>query len=153
MKRFLFTLETLLIHRTNIEEKERTVLSRINFNLQTENQLRESLKRKTEEAILELSRKRSENADREEIGCYYPYLDRLRYEADQCEKRIVQLQGELEAQKARVMEASRNRKLIDTLKKRRKGEYLDACDREQQKEIDELVVSRFALKDHTSNAD
>jgi flagellar FliJ protein len=147
MKRFFFSLENLLLHRTNIEEKERILLSRIHFNLQAEHEQRESLKRKTEETVLELARKRAENAEQEEIGCFYPYLERLRYESEQCEKRIDQLQKDFDAQKVKVIEASKNRKLIDTLKRRRKGEYLEACDREEQKEIDEMVVSRFALRD------
>jgi flagellar FliJ protein len=147
MKRFAFGLETLLRHRTNLEEKERTILSRIQFNLESEFRQRDMLEQKTRGVLDELKRLRVAGAPQEELGWFFPYLDRLRFETDQCQQRIVRIQKELEAQKTVLVEASKKKKVLETLKKRKKAEYTEAADRQEQKDTDDLIVSRFNRKE------
>ena len=147
MKRFVFNLETVLRHRMNLEEKERNELSRIRYEFQTEVNRRDDLRGRLRETSMELSRLRSENADIAEVTWYYPYLERLRHEIQLSDKRIVQLDGTLQAQMLVVIEATKKRKVLDSLKTRKHQEFTLAADRQEQKNIDEIVVTRYARKD------
>jgi flagellar protein FliJ len=143
MKKFSFNLETLLRHRKNIEEREKTALSRIQYSLQSEQQRRDWISRKNVETLSELETLRRERAAQEELRLYYPYLDRLRHEAEASAQNIVKLEKELQEQKTVVLTASRNKKVIEILKSRKKSEFLIEVDRQEQKVIDEIVVTRL----------
>ncbi len=141
--KFSFNLENLLRHRRNIEEREKTALSRIQFNLLTEQRKREQIARKNLEALVELESLRRASAGQEELSFYYPYLERLRHEAELSDQSIVRLEKELHEQKSAVLTASRNKKVIEILKSRKKSEFLAEVDRQEQKAVDEMVVSRL----------
>ncbi len=146
MKGFSFSLETLLRHRGNIEEREKTILSRIRFNLQNEQLRREQVVRKHLEALGELEALRRVNSEQDEIRLYYPYLERLRREADAIDGNIVRLEKELQEQKNAVLAASRNKKVIETLKARKRTEFMTELNRQDQKTVDEIVVSRLGRR-------
>ncbi len=147
MKRFVFNLETLLRHRENLEEKERNELARLRYLRQTEVNNRERLRRCLGENLRELCRLRSLDANSEEILWFYPYLDRLRYEIGLSEKTIAQLDKEVEKQLGVVIEATKKKKVLDSLKSRRLKEYNLGVERQEQKNVDEIVVTRYARKD------
>jgi flagellar FliJ protein len=147
MKKFAFNLETLLRHRNNLEEKERNELSRITFVYQTEVNRREEIRKRLKETSMELAQLRREKADSEEIAWFYPYIDRLRHEIGESDKRIAQLQQDLQAQKLVVIEAIKKKRVLDSLKTRKRREYNLAVERQEQKTVDELVITRFARKD------
>ena len=146
MKKFTFNLEALLRYRKNLEEKERNQLSRIHFELQTEINRRSDLCRRLREASEELFRLRTANADDVESSWFYPYLERMRHEIRLSDRRIVQLDQALQAQKLVVIEAIKKKKVLDSLKQKKRREFELAVERYEQKTVDELVVTRFARK-------
>ncbi|MBZ5495427.1 MAG: flagellar export protein FliJ [Acidobacteriia bacterium] len=146
MKKFLFRLETLLQHRRNLEEKERTAFSTIRAKLRAELDGRESLYLRQAQTLSELALKKLGDCDSREIAWYYRFLDRLGQELEQSAKRIVQLEKQLEAQKQIMIEASRDKKMIENLRNKREKEFVVSLEREEQKAIDEIVVTRFPLK-------
>lgn len=143
MKKFSFNLENLLRHRKNLEEREKTALSRIQYALNSEQKHRDQIFARNLEALSELEELRRSSATQDELRLYYPYLDRLRHEAEATSKIIVGLEKELHEQKSAVLVASRNKKVIETLKSRKKSEYMLEADRQEQRSIDEMVVSRL----------
>src|SRR5512135_2098755 len=82
MKRFAFRLETLLRHRTNLEEKGRNELLRLVSLLQRKYGQLQLLQDKNHATLLELAEKKIANAEHAEIGWFYAYLDRLRLEME-----------------------------------------------------------------------
>jgi flagellar FliJ protein len=146
MKRFAFRLETLLRHRKNLEEKERSELYRmVSIHHQKCDQM-EMLQDKNHATLLELTSKKIENALHEEIHWFYAYLDRLRHEMDLCRKAIAQLEPQIENQKSMVIEAMKRKKVLDTLKTRKAKEFTAQVDKEEQKSVDDIVVVRFPRK-------
>lgn len=146
MKKFVFNLETLLQHRINLEEKERNELARLKFLLQTEINRRNELLGELRRTSLELSQLQNENGDAREADLYYRYEDRMRHEIELSNKKILQLEKDLQAQKLAVIEAKKKKKVLDSLKARKQKEYDLAVERQGQKTIDEIVVTRFARK-------
>lgn len=147
MKKFSFRLETLLRYRVSIEERERETLSRLNFKLHTELNQLDLLHSREHEARVELARARASSANDIEVQWYYPYLDRLRLEIERSNKRIAQLEKEIAAQKAVVIEATKNKKVLDTMKKKKVKEFTAAIEKLEQKAVDEIVATRSARKE------
>lgn len=147
MKKFCFSLETLLRYRVNIEEKEREALSRLNFKLHTERNLLADLHCRERDARMELAHARNSSADDIDVQWYYPYLDRLRLEIERSNARIAHLEKQIEAQKAVVIEATKNKKVLDTMKKRKVKEFTAAIEKLEQKAVDEIAATRSARKE------
>ncbi len=147
MKKFSFGLETLLQYRMTIEDKERLALSRLMIQLQTEVKERDRLRAKREATMAERSRMRSELENDSDDHWYNMYLDRLEFLIKESGARIGQIQRELDAQKIVVINASKDTKVLDTLKTRKAREYNAAADKIEQKAVDEIVVTRYATKE------
>jgi flagellar FliJ protein len=146
VKKFQFTLETLLQYREQIEQRERDELSRISYKYQKELQHKELLCSSRQVTVHELAMKHAENSSLAELSWFYLYIDRLNYEIGESEKRLLQLESELKAQKEVVIEASKKTKTLSTMKAKKEKEFLFAVDKQEQKDIDEIVVTRFAIK-------
>jgi flagellar protein FliJ len=147
MKRFRFNLATLLRHRVSLEEKERVELSNVRYRHQTQQNHHKSLQSKLRETLVELTEKRTASTDHQELTWYYLYIDRLHLEIKQSGRKLAQLEQELEKQRTRVIEATKNRKVLDTLKVKKEKEHNLTMDRMEQKAIDDLVVIRYANKE------
>ena len=146
MKKFTFRLETLLQHRIKIEEKERDRFISLRRDLLNELNRKEKLCTRQTETLAELMLRKSCGSDSLEIGWYYRYLDRLAYEIKRTDLRIVELEKNVEDQKQIMIEASRKKQMIENLKRKRHREHFVAMEREDQKNIDEIVVTRFAQR-------
>ena len=146
MKKFVFRLETLLYHRRSIEERERIKFSRIRGELLAELDHLETLQAKHAETRSELALKKSGECDSREISWFYRFLDRLSLEMAVARERIAQLERELEVQKQIMIEASRDKKMIENLRLKKEKEFLVSLERQEQKSVDEIVVTRFAFK-------
>jgi flagellar protein FliJ len=154
LAKFRFGLETLLQYREDVEQKEREELLRRTYKHQLEAQKRIELAAKFQETMKELSRKQAENAPHKELDLFYIYLNRLTHEIKESEKRLVQLQAEVQSQKAVVIEASKKKKTLATMRTKKEREFIIAVDKKEQSEVDELVVLRYANKesDHSYTA-
>jgi flagellar FliJ protein len=146
MKKFVFRLETLLQHRHNIEERERIKFSCIRGELMAALEHMKHLRAKQAQTLSELASKKSGKCDSQEIAWFYSFLDRLSWEMERCSERIGKLEQHLEAQKQIMIEASRNKKMVQNLRNKKEKEFLVSLERIEQKSIDEIVVTRYARK-------
>ncbi len=146
MKKFTFRLETLLQHRIKIEEKERDKFALLRAGLLAEKDRKKKLCAQQAETLSELMLRKSCGSDSREIDWYYMFLNRLDLEIKRASERVAELENNVEAQKQVMIEASRRKQTIENLKQKRQREYFVAVDREDQKNIDEIVVTRFAQR-------
>jgi flagellar FliJ protein len=147
LAKFRFGLQTLLQHREDVEEKERDELFRRTYHYQVEFQRRNELAMKFQETMRELSQKRSENIPHRELDFFYKYLDRLTREIRESEKRLLKLHTEVQSQKEVAIEASKNKKTLATMRAKKKQEFIAALDSQEQKDVDELIITRYTSKD------
>ncbi len=145
MPKFKFSLETLLRHREDTEQRERDELFRINYKHQVEVNHRSGLTLKFQETMNEIAQRCEANTLDQELNWAYLYLNRLTHEINESEKRLTQLRSEVEAQKAVVIEAAKNRKALATMKAKQEKEFMVALEKQEQKDIDDLVVTRYAV--------
>ena len=147
MPKFQFNLETLLRHREEIEQKEKDELLRLTYQYQTELNHRYGLSLKFRDTMEELSLQRSENRENQGLNLYYLYLNRLTLEIGQSEKRLAELQAQVQAQKEAVIEASKKRKALTSLRSKREKEFAAAVEKQEQKEVDDLVITRYGSRE------
>ncbi|MDM7994845.1 MAG: flagellar FliJ family protein [Acidobacteriota bacterium] len=145
MPKFKFSLETLLRHREDTEQRERDELLRLNYKHQVELNHRHSLTLKFQETMHEISRRCEENTLDQELNWSYAYLNRLTHEIKECENRLKKLKSEVLAQQAVVIEAAKKRKALASMKSKQEKEFVIALEKQEQKEIDDLVVTRYAV--------
>ena len=146
MKRFLFRLETLLQHRRNLEERERTKFSIIRGELLAEQANLQTLKAKHQETRFDLAAKKTGHCEAGEIDLCYRFLNRLDREIVRSTRRLAQLEMQVEKQKQSMIEASRDRKMIENLRKKREKEFQVALEQGERKAVDEMVVTRFGFR-------
>jgi flagellar export protein FliJ len=148
LAKFRFSLETILRHREDVEQKERDELMRRNYQHQLELNHREELKAKIQQTMQELAQKQMGNPEPYELSNYFLYLGRLNHEMDECDKRLRHLQAEVQSQTEAVIQATIKRKTLASMKDKKKKEFVIAQEKQEQKEIDELVVTRYTSKNH-----
>ena len=146
VRRFVFSLETLLRHREDLEQKEKDELMKKNHRLQTEVHHRDGLAAKYFETMKEMARSRTGEVDARELDLYSLYAKRLTCEIDRSEKRLEKLREQVQEQKQAVVEASKKRKVLASLKARKEREFFSELEKQEHKDVDDLVVTRFVPK-------
>jgi flagellar protein FliJ len=144
LPKFKYNLETLLRYKEEIEDRERDALHRLTYKYQLEDSLRTGLAAKYQETMRDMAAKYAAKFRDEELSWFHLYLNRLTSEIGACEKRLVQLQSEIKAQKEALIEASKNRKTLASMKAKKEKEFIAEQEKREQKEIDDLVVARYA---------
>ncbi len=130
-----------------MEQRERDALFHLLNQYQIELRSRDILNLKRQDTLKELALKQEENPASKELCLFYPYLNRLAHEIEECEKRLSQLELEIQAQKKIVVEASKKTKTLATMKAKKKKEYILGVEKQEQKEVDDLAVRQFAAKE------
>lgn len=143
MARFVFSLETVLRHREDLEQKERDELMRRNYRLNSELHHRDDLGAKLQQMMNQLSMKQAGQVDSQELRLFQLYSDRLTHEIGESEKRLVELETQVRMQKDAVIEAAKKKSVIASLKDKKKTEFVTELEKQEQKDIDDLVVTRF----------
>jgi flagellar export protein FliJ len=143
---FRFSLEVLLKHREDIEQKERDALFRMTYAYQVALRDRDLLEQKRRETMKELSRNQSENKNLQETDWFHLYLKRLLHEIEESEKRLTKLNAEIQAQKEIVIDASKKKKVLSTLKSKQEKEFILALDKKEQKEVEDWIATRYAVE-------
>jgi flagellar export protein FliJ len=147
LAKFRFGLESVLRYREDVEQKEKDEFFRRTYQYQLEINKRNELAAKLQETMKELSQKRSENASHGELDFFYSYLNRLTHEIKESEKRLAQLHADVQLQKEVVIDATKKRKTLATMRTKKKREFIAAAESQEQKEVDELVVNRYTSKE------
>jgi flagellar protein FliJ len=143
LQKFRYSLETLLRYREEIEDRERDALHRLIYSRQVEDNIRNGLASKLQETMHDLVAMCADKSRDHELTWFHLYLNRLTREMGESDQRLAQLKSEIQAQKEAVIEASKNRKILAAMKAKKEKGFLLETDRREQKEIDDLVVTRY----------
>ena len=142
MAKFRFSLQTLLRYREDAEQAARDEMMMRVARQQQEQQKLDGLRNRRIETSREMVEKQMQNEAYNELIYYRMYLDRLDYEIENSQKRLVRLKAEVELQRRILVEASKKRKTLTSLRDKKKKEFNLEQERIFQKEIDEIVVLR-----------
>ena len=141
---FRFRLQSVLNHRLHLEDLAKNELG---IKVQARNQCEQRMLWLREE----MGRIRRNLAEREQKGMSAndfilanEYVTVLRLQGQREQSRLPMLQGEEDGARAALLKAVQNRKALEVLMERDKGEYNHALLAAEQALLDEVAVSAYA---------
>ncbi len=139
MKKFQFRLQTLLDIRISKEHAIKAELAMLIAKQNEEIAMQEDYRRKVKEHYNKLSKKMRDGtfSYNEALMC-----ERFAYNAqkaiDLSKKRVEQMQPEIDRVRQKLIQASKERKVVERLKEKKYEEYMYQFNREMGKELDDL---------------
>lgn len=143
MKRFRFSLQPVLDHRERIEDEKQQVVAKRKRAL---DEAEAELQRLNEEYRASASglRLKHRGMTAEELRLYYAHLQFL----DRCIVSQIDVVAErrvaLDGARSDLLEASKDRKVVEKLKERRHEAHVAEAHRVEQNELDDGNARRFA---------
>ncbi len=142
MKKFTFSLNPLLEMRERIEEEKQGILATRERELQAAQEEMACLNARFKDHSKSL-RDNHKELTADELRAHYAHLQFLDRAMTMQQHVIAQAKRAVEAARADLIEASRDRKVIDKLKERRLSEHRELVAAEEQKELDDSNNRRF----------
>jgi len=144
MKRFKFRLQTVLDQRQTVEDRLLAELAELRREEQAEIHRLRALESvlASAERLLESALQENRNAD--EISRRDDYAKTMRDDVRLQELTLEAVQRRVEAKRVELIDAMRDRKVMEALRDRQQREYLMAQARAEQNSLDEIASLRFA---------
>ncbi len=144
MKKFSFRLETLLRVREQKEKlKQREFAEEVRKVTEVENQI-EEIEKSIAGAFEDLGSEAEVIYDPQTALSYYKYIFNMqRYSASRS-RHLEELMVEFEKKREELVQTSRDRRVLENLKKRHREAWKSEVMREDQKEMDEIGNMRAA---------
>lgn len=139
MGRFQFRMENILSLRQKLEDKKKQEYGDANRKLQIENQKKQQLLDESAYVSKDLCDKMKEQIIPEEIISYNQYLKLLKRKTVEQDQVVRKAASFAEKKREELLDAVKQRKMLESLKEKRWTEYKEEENREEQKIIDEIV--------------
>lgn len=139
-KRFRFNLETVLSYRQMMEDRKRREFADANRLVEEEKVRREEFMRERSDMQDEIVRSFAEHAPFQSIVTSYHMVGRLEIAANESMNRQRQLEVEREKKRRLLVTARQETKMMETLKERRREEFVREQDKAEQTLLDELSI-------------
>lgn len=145
MKKFFFSLDTVLRYKEQILDNLKGEHARILQKIRMCEQEIEALERERMDCARELGRKRERGMAINDIRTYENYLESLRLKIIQKKNLLERLLEEEEKKREQVVEAKKETASIEKLRERKLMEYDKQVQKEEERFIEEFVVTKNAL--------
>jgi flagellar FliJ protein len=144
---FKFKLQSVLEYRINVEEKILGDYSDIRRRLEAERELLNTLIAERESMLSDLRQMQSTLLRAQDIASRVSYIEAIRLkELDQINI-IQEVTGLVESKRKELVEAVKNRKILENLKERQSDEYQKTMNDLEQKSSDEMSVLKFGRRE------
>ena len=138
---FRFSLEQVLVYRTQLEEKAKAELGRIQADMLTEQQRKENLL--TEMYAQEQQMFHLDVSKLGERWLIESYIKALRVDMAQSQKRLKTLDMMLQAARSKLAVCSKDKMILEKLKEKHEKAYKLEELQKEQREFDEIASIRF----------
>jgi len=143
MPRFEFTLEAVLRQRTNAEEQcQRELARHLRERMILENQLR-MMQETISGARQTLSAGLVGKVDLDSVAQFARFSGQSRIRAESIVRRLAQVEEQVGAARARLVEATRSRKALDLLRKRQWEAFRRVQRRRESAELDDVASRNY----------
>jgi flagellar FliJ protein len=150
MKKFSFRLETVLkVKERKEEELKRQLMHITGLKIEQEKILQET-KNKRAQKIKEKNLENEGSLNVARLIYFEQHLNMLLLKIDQTENKIKDLEKQADIKRKEVVEASRERKTFEKLKERDFKLFKQAVLYNEQKDLDEIAITKFNRKEQHS---
>ena len=143
---YKFSLKAVLNHRRFIEEKLQKELGQLKEILGDERKRLSDLIRARREISKELQEKQREIITISEALLHVRFIEQLSRREDLQKKKILNAEKEVEQKREDLIEAMKNRKVLEKLKEKGWETYKHNMMRKEQEFMNEMVAVRFRHK-------
>lgn len=139
MTNYKFSMETILELRERTEKEEMEAMARIQNKLEIEKYEKLQL----DEEKLESQKAKRLCQDFQQIRYYDLYLSKIDRELVDKTQKIEETEEKLEEQRDKLVEAQKDRKIMEKLREKEYEDYVQEIQRQEQMELDEIAVLKF----------
>jgi len=143
---YKFHLETVLKYRESVEKSHIQEMSRLKSDLKLEEKTLSECEEKTREAATQLSEEEKKGISPAEAKLYKSFILGKRSEISDRGKKISVLKEGVEVKRSDLHLASRDKKVMERLKEKKRDHYYEELRRKDQKAMDEFAGSGFIRK-------
>jgi len=142
MKKFVFSMEKVLDYSTHLQKSEKEILAGMRHEHDHLCEKRDGLKAARCGLRDEYSEKSSKGMTVKEIEAILTYMEELQTRITAQEKVIDALNAQIERQIKKVLKANKEKRSMEILRDRQLVLYEAATRKENERVIDEFVISR-----------
>jgi len=147
MKRFRFRLASILKYRQGLEKQKRISLKQVHELVLGEERKLLEAQSLLDEALDELmTQENGGRIDLAQLRQQMAYTDSLRRRVCGLLGRVRELESRLARRREEVIRARSDRKVIESLKERRHGEYLREAGRDERITLDDIANRKEVLR-------
>jgi flagellar FliJ protein len=148
MNKFVFKLEPLYEYRQRLEDICQKEFGEAMRRLDDEEGKLTTLNDGYRRSSEEIDKLKEEGGQAEELNMYYAYFMGLDKHISEQKRIIAEVRAVFEGKRGELVEATRDRKVVETLKERSMDSYNHKLDKEEQKATDDIVSSMFNRSDN-----
>ena len=142
MRKFVFNLEPLYGHRQRLEELKQKEFAEVNQSLQAEEKKLIELIATYKSSASDLDKRKEQGATVLEIETHHAYLEGLKRRIRTQELAVSNIRVLLEKKRADLIDASRDRKVIEIMKEKSLNAHQQRAEKLELKESDDLTSAR-----------
>jgi flagellar protein FliJ len=143
---FVFSLQSVLDYRKNIEEKNLNVFSEKKRELEAEELKLQNLIEERLNLIGELRKMQNKPLHVDDISGRVSYIEQIKENEEKQNNVIALVKEQLEAKRIELLEAVKKRKVMERLKESHAEEYESSIRALEQKNSDEMAVLKFGRR-------
>ncbi len=125
--------------RQHQEKEKQRNLAQAKSRLRQEEEQLESLSHTKEECQRETKKKKKDKINLKELSLYQAYLTKLHYQIRGQKTTVTKSQQEVEDRRGELLQKSKEKKVLESLKDTRLLDYKEEMNRTEQKVTDELA--------------
>lgn len=144
MKKFRFRLQTVLDQRKAKEERLQIELAEVLREEAQESAKLAELLEKLDDAVAAVQSALESNKPANEIAAADEYAKCVRDDVKVQQLTVRAVRARVEAKRAEVVEAMKERKVLEALRDKQEREHLDAQMRVEQNQLDDVASVRYA---------
>lgn len=143
---FKFKLQSVLDYRLNIEEKILNEFSELKREEDRQEAILAALLSEKENMIAGLRNTNSSTLKAEDISSILDYVNHLRERENEQQELIRQAKEATDEKRKALIEAVKNRKVMENLKEKHETEYIQNINATEQKISDEMFILKFGRR-------
>ncbi|HEY4707084.1 MAG TPA: flagellar export protein FliJ [Thermodesulfobacteriota bacterium] len=147
MPKFTFKLEPLFEYRQRLEELSQKEFGEALSRLKSEEEKIGRLKELYMKSSSEIDALKESGAPGAEMDLYHSYVAGLKRHISEQERILSQVSAAVEKKRVELVEASKNKKVIELMKEKSLHQHNQRVNRQEQKESDERNSRDFGRKD------